>query len=103
MMIHSFNTHEIGGIINDNGELELSDRHNERVDNAHGIIKALKLQVTDGKLSKEDTDKVLQVLHDSRRAGLYETTPNKVVSKVREAFGLSAKDVVEVNFIYKNS
>ena len=103
MMIHSFNTHEAGGIINSNGELELSDRHNERVDNAHGIVKALGLQVVNGKLSKEDTDKVSQILHDSRRAGLYETTPNKVVSKIREAFGLSAKDSIEVNFIYKNS
>ena len=103
MMIHSFNTHECGGIINDKGELELSERHGERVDNAHGIIKALGLTVIDGKLSFSDTKKVLKILHDSRRAGLYETTPNKISSKIREAFGLKSSDSVEVNFIYKNS
>jgi len=103
MMIHSFNTHECGGIINDKGELELSERHGERIDNAHGIIKALNLTVTDGKLSASDTRKVLQILHKSRRAGLYETSPNKVVASIRKAFGLSSSDSIEVNFIYKNS
>ena len=108
MMIHSFNTHEIGGIINKNGELELSEGHQFRTDNAHGIIKALKLKIiTDPntgiqKLSKTDTDNIIKILHEIRRAGLYETTPENIKASIKKALGLPSGQKIEANFIYKN-
>jgi len=109
MMIHSFNTHENGGIIDENGQLILGERGTrikngkhigERIDNANGIVKALGINVDEnGKLSVEDTNRVLKILHSCRVAGLYEKTPNAVLSKLKSAFGTSK---VSYRFIYRN-
>lgn len=112
MMIHSFNTHEIGGIIDENGQLVLGERGTrinsegkyigERIDNANGIVKALKIPVdNDGKLSIEDTQKVLTILHKIRTAGLYEKTNGDIVSAIKDA--LETSENVSVRFMYKNS
>ena len=118
MMIHSFNTHECGGIIDENGQLILGERGTriklgddgskkwvgQRIDNANGIVKALKFEVdSEGKLSKEDTQKVLKILHKCRVAGLYEKSNEDIVSNIKDAFDLGSSDNVSVRFIYKNT
>lgn len=126
MMIHSFNTHECGGFIDDNGQLNLGERGTrvsydesgnpktdptsgniiytgERIDNANGIVKILKLPVDkDGKLSVEDTQRVLTILHKIRTAGLYEKNNGDIVKSIKDALGLGGSSNVSVRFIYKN-
>jgi len=108
MMIHSFNTYEIGGEINSEGQLELSEHSKERIDNAHGIIKILNalgknpVKVEDGKVSAEDTKRIITIIHKLRSAGLYEKTPNEIAAKIREIFDIKVSTPLEVNFIYKN-
>jgi hypothetical protein len=125
-MIHSFNTHECGGFIDDNGQLNLGERGTrvsydesgnpktdptsgnivytgERIDNANGIVKILKLPVDkDGKLSVEDTQRVLTILHKIRTAGLYEKNNGDIVKSIKDALGLGGSSNVSVRFIYKN-
>lgn len=110
MLIHTFNTNECGGYIDEDGLLVLGEKTSQRIDNVHGILKALNIKKADGtdysegdKLSKEHTKQILSILHKTRTAGLYEKTPENVVAKVREAFGLRSTDSVSVNFIYKNT
>jgi hypothetical protein len=114
MMIHSFNVNECGGYFNEEGRLVLGERGTrinekgkyigERIDNANGIVKALKMNVDEeGKLSKKDTEKVLEILHQCRTAGLYEDSTNKIESSLRKAFGLSSSDSLTFRYIYKNS
>lgn len=118
MMIHTFNANESGGNIDENtGELVLGDRGSrldpktgkivgERIDNANGLVKLKQLGISvdqDGRISAQDTEKVLNILHKIRVAGCYGKTNKEVVSLVKSALKLGSGSNVSVNFIYKNS
>jgi hypothetical protein len=96
MLIHTFNCHELGGVVDDNGQLVLGEHHKERIDNAHGLIKLLGLTVTDGKLSVEDTQKVIKAIDEIRAIGTYGESNNIITSNIittlNNIFGKNYRD-----------